>query len=485
MESLFRRRKTTLILLFILLTSFLVRTYNLNYSSPFNDEAIYIVLGRLGVFQWDWWSYNALAWMPGLVYIYPTMTAIAYMSGGIVGSRLLNVIFGILAIEIVFIVTKLLQENYGKDGNFAAILSAAILGGAPVAIYVSRLATFDMPSFYFFLLGIALLLYGIKRSKRTGKWYFISALFLYLSFLTKIIVGIYFPLIIAYSFFASRQQGKTNLSLWKWYFLYPLLAGLLLYFVSNFGFLKSYAVVQASREKDPPLAIAKIIWENSSFVWIFFLVGSVGMIMSKDLKRWLALTLATFWALFSHLVSQRRFTLEKHTLLAVIFISIIGGIGINAVLKHVTSVKARRILTVLLTIGFLFYWVYGYKEAHKYNEMWQNATEMLEELPKFVGNGDKVLAEIGAPAILATYEKNFPANTTTFDWFEYKKLQGEKAYELALKEGYFDLVELDGGNSPKDPVNVKLHNLVRKYVEFHYDLVYSKDGFLIFLNTNR
>lgn len=99
-------------LLFIITgLSFGLRIYNLNYNSPFNDEAIYIVLGRLGIFQGDWWIYNAASWMAGQPYVYPSMTAIAYMSGGIVASRVLNVLIGLLAIESMFALTYLISPG--------------------------------------------------------------------------------------------------------------------------------------------------------------------------------------------------------------------------------------------------------------------------------------------------------------------------------------------------------------------------------------
>ena len=87
----------------ILIISFLLRVVNLNYNSPFNDEAVYIVIGKMGVFGGDWFSYNAKNWMAGFPYFYPTLTALSYITGGIVGSRFLSVMFGIMSIEAVYV----------------------------------------------------------------------------------------------------------------------------------------------------------------------------------------------------------------------------------------------------------------------------------------------------------------------------------------------------------------------------------------------
>jgi hypothetical protein len=47
------------LLVILLLASFIIRILNLNYNTAFNDEAIYIVIGRMGLFASDWWSYGA------------------------------------------------------------------------------------------------------------------------------------------------------------------------------------------------------------------------------------------------------------------------------------------------------------------------------------------------------------------------------------------------------------------------------------------
>ena len=72
----------------ILFFALLIRVIGINYNSAFNDEAIYVVVGRLGIFANDWWSYGAKLWMAGLPYIYPPLTALAYEVGGLAGSRL-------------------------------------------------------------------------------------------------------------------------------------------------------------------------------------------------------------------------------------------------------------------------------------------------------------------------------------------------------------------------------------------------------------
>lgn len=111
----------------LIISAFLVRIINLNYNSPFNDEAIYIVIGRMGLFANDWWSYGAKLWMAGLPYIYPPMSALAYEVGGLLGSRLLNVIFGVMLIEEVVRFVRLLNLFDEKTNKSAALIAGFLV----------------------------------------------------------------------------------------------------------------------------------------------------------------------------------------------------------------------------------------------------------------------------------------------------------------------------------------------------------------------
>lgn len=138
-----------LLLPIIILLAFAVRIINLSYNSPFRDEAIYIVLGKLGVFDHDWWSYNAQSWLGGSLYIYPIITALAYAIGGITGSRLLNIFLNLSAICLIFKLACQLSRPE-KNQRIGSLTAAALTGGASISLYVARLATYDMPSFCLF-----------------------------------------------------------------------------------------------------------------------------------------------------------------------------------------------------------------------------------------------------------------------------------------------------------------------------------------------
>jgi len=465
----------------ILFIAFVLRFYHLNYNSPFSDEATYIVIGRLGIFQGDWWTYNASAWLAGFPYIYPPMTAIASMTGGILGSRFLNVILGVLTVEAIFLLTKEVSGLKNYYGYIAGFIAASLVAGSTIALYVSRLATYDAPSYYFFLLSLIPLLQAEQPRRNSGRLYFYASIILLLSCLTKIIIFVYLPFIIVYSFYKARKRGKEQLHFWKIYFLFPMLLILTIYFLGNFTMLKTYAAENILRDKTPIPVFFQTMWEDSKFIWPFWMIGSIGLFIKRKFVLWGILTYCAFLIMFPHLITQRAlWTFEKQVTVTVCFLSIIAGIGIAELTQYIKNTSELSLLLLVLSGGIFFYISLSFQDFYRFNVLWNNSTAALSYLSKNVYSGEKILAESGGTAILATYDKNFPTNTTTFDWFVYRKQTGEKAYLNAVKDGYFDIIELEGTDQQDNAIFSKLHNKVYAYLTGDYKKVYSRNGFVIY-----
>jgi hypothetical protein len=458
-----------------------VRVYNLNYNSAFNDEAIYVVIGRMGAFQGDWWTYNAAAWMAGQPYFYPTLTGMAYMLNGLVGSRLLNVAFGVLEVEALCLLTMLLvQHRPRKEQVVAGLIAAAAIGGSAVGMYVSRLATYDMLSFYLLFLSLVMLLIAQKPNMNHGKWYFLAAVFLFMSFSTKIVVAAYIPLIFAYSWYMARRLGPEVMRFWKIYFMSPLLLCMGAYIVFNWNSLLTYVHSQSGRDFSSYGKLLHTYWENSRWEWALWAVASIGLLFRKQWKMWAIWTGLSTIILASHLYTHRYPTLDKHTFLSITFLFPLIGIGLTNLI-YASKLKVWRAgVTAVVVTALGCYWINAYSMLPSYNNQWHNADTMLGYLHDNTHTGDKVLAEVGAAAILANYDHNFPPNTTTFDYFEYKHAQGEKAYLAAIRDGYFSMIELDGGDSTSEQAHSTMHNLVLTNIGSNYKVAYKSQDFVIF-----
>lgn len=465
----------------ILLVAFTARIINLNYNTPFVDESSSIIIGMLGVFQGDWWSYNASSWMSGSPYINPVLSSITYISGGIFGSRLLNVILGVLTIEIVAVIAILLSGLNSKRAYLVGIITAIILSFSPVSVFVSRMATYDIKSFYLFFLSILLLLWAEKSETNKGKWYFLSSISLMLAFMSKIIIAIYIPIIGLYSLWIS-YGNKKQFYYWTRYYFAPLALFAIIYLISFMSSVLDFAKLQSTKESIPVIDILIRIYNDMRMEIWWGVVGFIGLFFSK--KYWklaFALLFCSIWILLSHIVTQKAlWTMDKHIFITISFISIAAGIGLSNIIYFLNSRSFRFLGYFTLSLYLLSYSFLGYKDSLKYNTLWENSTKVLSFLKNNTVSGDKILTEIGTTSMLDIYPINSPLNTTTFDWFQYQGFSGFDAYNQASKDGYFDTILLINSSKPKSDSLKKVSDIVRYNISGIYNLAYSDSDFEVY-----
>jgi 4-amino-4-deoxy-L-arabinose transferase-like glycosyltransferase len=435
-------KHSKLLLYFILASAFLVRVINLNYNSAFNDEAIYIVVGRMGLFVSDWWSYGANLWMAGLPYIYPTLTALAYQLGGLMGSRLLNVVLGTILVEEVYRLTKIINLYDKKTNQLAALIAAFVASFSAVGLYVSRLATYDMPSFLLMIIGINS--YLKAKNYPNGRYYFIASICLLAAFLTKIVVVFFFPLLFLISLFVFYKSPPLHKKLTIIYLYAPFFIGIALYTFFNLRNLNTFISTHKSQGLTKDAAdILSLIWQVSEFLIIIAIPSVLTILKSQKIKELTTLAaLASIIPAF-HIALMRLATLDKHMYLSIIFLSIIVGYGISLILKTNKGLFRYIISASLLAWGSL-YSIASYQFLYQMEHSWNNSSEIEKFLLQKVKLGDRILTENGGSVVLALYDKIFPpGNIVTFDWIDYSGLTGNNGYLQAVNDSYFDYIELE------------------------------------------
>ncbi|MDQ3239563.1 MAG: glycosyltransferase family 39 protein [bacterium] len=464
----------------VLLVGFLARTVNLNYNSPFSDEAIYVVVGRLGVFQDDWTTYNAKSWMGGLPYTYPTMTALSYAGGGILGSRLLNVLFNIFCVKIIYDIVIQYNRNRNIYDYKAGIIAAAVASMSSISLYVARLATYDMPSFFFLFLSILFILKAEHKDFNKGKNYFLAGIFLLFAFFIKIVAMFYIPLIIAYSLYVAWKLRKTHMNFWIIYFVAVLAIGALWYLITMIPSFTSFVNNQAFTERDSITDVLLYYWDHTRLVIYLAILGVLGLLAKKQYKTLGLLIIGALWILIVHALSHRNRTFDKHMFISVGFLSMIAGIGISGIIDLIKTQTYKNFAYMTVGVILVAYSYFSYLDLDRFNHMWPNTDNMLSFMKTEVKSGDKVLSESGASTILALYDKNYPFNITTFDFFEYGDDSNDntKAYSRAVRDGYFNYIELHDFSSQNN-----IRERVAENLSGSYKNIYSKDGFNIYKRT--
>ncbi len=462
----------------VLLVALVVRVWNINYNSPFSDEAIYIVIGRLGLFHQDWGTYNAANWIPGLVYLYPSLAALGFVTGGLLGVRMISVVFGVLLVWEIYRLSKLLGKRCGLDGRISGLISSGLIAGSTTAIYVSRLATYDMPSYWLFFSGIYQLIKTeeLQEMKAVRKGYWVAGMCLLLAVLVKISVVIYIPGLVIYSWIRAGRLGKDYWFAWRNYYLIWLGLGLGLFALVNREALITYVGLQEQREKIAKEIILSRFWEYAKSLCWFALWGTLGW-WKKYWKLWLGWFGGAGLIVGLHLWLQRLATLDKHSLISAVFIAMIAGIGIEMMQVRFRSVERLRLSRWLLGVWLVAYGVISVKGLEVFNNLWSNTSTAVEYLNKRVQPTDRVLSEIGPPVILGLYDQVPPVRVNTFDWFEYEGTVGDQAYQWAVVDGYFNWIQLETSAVVKEPLHGRIHDLVANRLSRNYRLVNEQEGF--------
>ena len=107
---------------------------------------------------------------------------------------------------------------------------------------------------------------------------------------------------------------------------------------------------------------------------------------------------------------------------------------------------------------------------------WKDASSMQYMLKTRIKPDSHILAEEGGATILALYDTVPPSQVTTLDWFEYAGLTGDEAYLQAIRDGYFDYIELDGQAEAQE----KLADKIREIMSPQYNIVYNEHPFEIY-----
>ena len=455
-----------------------IKLNNLNYNSPFADEAVYILVGKLGLFENDWWSLNPSSWMPGLPYIYTSIAALSYESAGIVGSRAVNVFLSILLAINIYKITQILSPK--KNDILAGLTSFIVISTAAISIYISRLATYDIPSYYFLSLSGLYLISALKdKGQRASKSYFLASVFLSLSVLTKIITIIFAPLLVIVSAYYVHTNNKDNLKKYAVYFFIPSFVVLSLFFILNLGNLFSYASAQDVRESATLFEILTAYVDYISLP-LFLLALSLPIMLYKRTKLTLILVTLAVIPLLFHLINLRIHTLDKHSFLSMMFFSPIIGLAVSEFVNISGNKITRSAAISIVCAVMLNFSLQSLEKASRYNRLWLDATRLEKIVPLYVDPGQKILTESGPTFMLYAYRYTHPTNITTFDWFEYKQHIGKEAYELALQEGYFDLIEIQDPELSKDIVHRRINDVVVDNLENNYELVHYIDNFYIY-----
>ncbi|OGY26539.1 MAG: hypothetical protein A2Z42_01435 [Candidatus Woykebacteria bacterium RBG_19FT_COMBO_43_10] len=464
-------RFPTGLIILIILISFGIRVYNLNYNSPFLDEAQYIVLGKK-VLAGHWQEADPFSWVGGMPLFYPTISAI-FSFFGILGSRLFNVILGTVSVFLIYLFSKSLGlSNDDKKNEIIGLISASFLVVLAIPIYLSRLAIYDMLSFSLFLLGLVLLVHATKiknpEEMQMETRLFLSATAFSLSFLAKYITIISFPFILIWTLYYSKKLGKDRVLLFLNYFAAPLVIATAGYIVWNFPQLLHFIQDQASAPRNMSSEIITQFARYLALPAFFAVFGTLGLAIKRKWFWVFTLTAAAVITPAVHLVLNNFAAAHQHTFLSLIFILPLAGYFLANFFVNNRWIGSVALIVVL---GFSL----GYSQAQltQLQSSWPNTNSAMNYLKSTTSNHERVLSFEADVTKLALKDLDERKITGVFE-FKYKKLSGETAYQQALTDSFFDLVLFN--KETHEEVGLAIKDSFTN----HYALVYDEHTFAVY-----
>ena len=194
--------------------------------------------------------------------------------------------------------------------------------------------------------------------------------------------------------------------------------------------------------------------------------------LKKQFSITVALLLAAGLPLVTHIFLNSLPAVHQHTFLSIIFLLPLAA-------YFLATIFERKIvfggLITLVVLAFTF--TYSQGQIKQLENSWPNTNSVTSYLRSNTSNHEIVLSSTDDITTLAL--DNLPENNIVGVFnFSYKNLSGNEAYELALKEGYFNFVLFN------QETDEELGKTIRDSLTNHYAPVYDSGHDFIVYKSN-
>lgn len=426
-------------------------TIRLNWvNTAFMDEALYIRAGHLELAHWL--HGTAIppypTWFSGAPVIYPPLAAIADSIGGLAAARALSLLFMLAATTILQSAgTRLFSRSAGLCGAaaFACLGSTAFIGS---------LATYDAMAL--FLLALSCW-FAIRANGRSGELMLVLAGFsMALADATKYATALWNPVVIALAILAMTRKRWLRAVLRgirvAIYTAIPLVVALLT--TVGPAYIKGidYTTLTRASANTPPFTVLESAFAWVGMIGVLAIIGWGISLADRHRNRWLCvvLTLAVALAPLEEARIHTLTSLNKHVDFGAWFAAIAAGYGL-AKLRQINVMKwAYGMGAALALIA-----IPGVFQATTDFQAWPNTTQLVAFMKKTLPSApcpclasQEEVLNYYLYSNLSMYGMTGPTSFVYVDPISRKKFSGTAAYQDAIKEHYFDLVEVDCSTVP-------------------------------------
>jgi len=432
-------------------------------NSAFQDEALYLWSGRV---EWAQWLHGTApaqdlfnpfsAYFSGSPLIYPPLGALAASIGGLAAARILSLCFMLVTTRLLYGVT---QRIFGRS---AALFAAALFVGAGSTQFLGALATFDAMTLM--LLALATWL-GVRAAEsRPGAQVallVIAASTLALADAAKYAAALFDPVVIAVIALSVWRARDLKNGIAATVIVLGVLSTLLLTGIWLGGHPYWHGIEFTTLTRASSTAsIPGVLYVSGMWVGTLAILAVIGAATATfgscragKARAWVlagAVFLAPAEQAHIHTVTS----LFKHVDFGAWFGCIIAGYALASLARAVPAAKASAAGAVSACAVMLAA-IAGIGLAGSHFDQWPNSSKMISDLAP-------ALTRTGCPCLLAADnvvdyylpQQTWSIHFTTVYYFLYldnaelRILHGVRAYQQAIANHYFKLVEIDPSEVP-------------------------------------
>jgi len=322
-----KQHKEKIILSLIILSFLSIKIFHLlNQKGIFWDSAVYIGMGKY-IFS----AAKVGLWEPSRPLIWPIILGIIWKINlnPIIIGRILELVLSTACIYLTYLIGKeIFDENI-------ALLSAFFLAFTPIFLFNSSTILTGIPSTFFALLTV----YTIIKKR-----YFLTGLFLGLSFMTRFLQLLIVILIIL--FILKRKEPKKLI-----FIIYGVSIITIPYLILNTILYKNPLypfILQLFMSKytgwifHQPLNFYFVSLFKENFLLIFSIVGTILILKQKDLKKALILSIFLLFFIFFNSIAH------KELRFVITFLPYMYLVASYGIFRTINMIKKKKHLTLLI-----------------------------------------------------------------------------------------------------------------------------------------
>ncbi len=449
-----------LLLLIAILTVQSVLSLRLMWSNTaYIDEATYMWAGHLEIAHWLHGTSVPpfQTWFSGAPVIYPPISAVADSVGGLVGVRILSLVFMLGTTALLWDITSRL---FGSRAAFFAAALFAILGPTQ---FLGAFATYDAMAL--FLMAISAWCVVAARDHGDSTVLLVAgAVALALANATKYATALFDPIVVVLAALVVAQKRGTKLAFGRAGYLGAMVTALLAALLALGGPLYMAGVMYTTLARaighDSPALVLEDSWKWVGVVWILAWLGVIICLRRGSKGQAMMLGLLAAAGMLAPLEQARIHTvtsLHKH----VDFGAWLAAPAAGYALAQLSRISRRRSLSfvaagliaaaAILPVGAL-----GSTQAGSLFQGWPDSSLVIAKLRNLTRSypGNYLAEDYDIPGYYLESSVSWQQWSDTW-YFSYtppgtrRPLTGTAAYQAAIARHHFSLVLLDFLATPR------------------------------------